>query len=346
MEGIIAKRSLRSSSMNTRYNRGFNKKDSINSVYRKSLAVRRKINSEDTANKSFIQKVIFNIKMKLWIQAINSMCMLILIVSCSMLNIKLINNNKYVRIVKNEYKKDYPQSSIKKEIKSLLKYGYNGVLKVVPDRVENNLKNMYKDVKEKLKEAKKSSNIAVYTDSNKDDKKEEKTEKRIQENNSIYANAEESEEKIQYQEAVSAISSQDPYIKYINDNNIKFVMPTKGTISSRFGEREVIFSDIDSYHTGIDIANKKGTDIVASTDGKVTKVSSNKYNGNFVEITNQKIVTKYIHMDSISIKQEAIVKAGDKIGKMGESGYATGPHLHFEVVIDGTKIDPAKVLNI
>ena len=123
-------------------------------------------------------------------------------------------------------------------------------------------------------------------------------------------------------------------------------MPTNGTVSSSFGAREVIFEDIDSYHTGVDIANKKGTSIFSSTDGTVTKVANNKYNGNFVEITNGKLVTKYAHMDRVSIKQGAEVKAGDLIGYMGETGYATGPHLHFEVVIDSIKIDPGKVLDL
>ena len=85
---------------------------------------------------------------------------------------------------------------------------------------------------------------------------------------------------------------------------------------------------------------------MASTDGTVTKVANNKYNGNFVEITNGKVVTKYTHMDSVSIQNGVNVKAGDVIGKMGETGYATGPHLHFEVVIDNVKIDPAKVLDL
>ena len=78
----------------------------------------------------------------------------------------------------------------------------------------------------------------------------------------------------------------------------------------------------------------------------MTKVANNKYNGNFVEITNGKVVTKYAHMDSISIKYGTEVKAGDLIGYMGETGYATGPHLHFEVVVDSVKIDPAKVLGL
>ena len=346
MEGIVAKRCLRESRISTNYDKKykvFNKKDSINSLYRKSAIINRRINNEDSKQKSLIDKVVFKAKMKLWVQAISALCLLVIVISCSMINVKVINDNKYIKWVKSEYKKEYDITSIKKEIKKLFIYCYKGVLKIVPDRVENSMKSIYRDAKGKFIENKESSNLSIYQD---ESDKEVKEESKVDlENTGVGASIDE-EEKVEFKEAVSAISSQDTYLKYIKDNNIKFIMPTKGNITSGFGAREEIFSDIDSYHTGIDIANKKGTDIIASHDGKVTKVSNNKYNGNFVEITNGKVITKYAHMDSVSIKQGASVKAGSVIGKMGETGYATGPHLHFEVVVDGVKIDPTKVLNM
>lgn len=352
MEGVVAKRCLRSSSVGSAYNsytRGFNRKQNINSVYKKSLSIGRRINKEESVNKSFIEKHIFNIKMKLWIQSISAMCILIITICISMFDINLIDNNKYVKMLKNEYGKNYPINSIKSGIKSGFKYCYSGLIKVVPDKVENKLKAMYLDVKNALKEDNKETQnvVNIYNEEQDVEIIEEKGE-----NNGVGVSIEEDvpseeiEKTPEYETAVSTISSEDPYLKYIYDNNIKFVMPTNGTVSSSFGAREVIFEDIDSYHTGVDIANKKGTNIVSSTDGTVTKVANNKYNGNFVEITNGRLVTKYAHMDSVSIKQGAVVKAGDLIGYMGETGYATGPHLHFEVVIDSVKIDPSKVLDI
>jgi len=350
MEGVVAKRCLRSSSVGnsySEYTRSFNRKETINNVYRKNLSIGRKVNKGESANKSFIEKIIFNIKMKLWIQSISAMCILIIVIAVSLLDINLIDNNKYVKIIKSEYIKNYPINDIKTGIKNGFKYCYSALIKIVPDKVKNKIEGMYLDVKNALKEENKD-NINIY---NEEPNNEEKTEDKS-ENNGVGVSiaedvpSEEIQETTEYQTAVSTISSEDLHLQYIYDNNIKFVMPTNGSVSSSFGAREVIFEDIDSYHTGVDIANKKGTNIVASIDGIVTKVSNNKYNGNFVEITNEKVVTKYAHMDSVSIKQGASVKAGDLIGYMGETGYATGPHLHFEVVVDSVKIDPAKVLDL
>ncbi len=355
MEGIVAKRCLRSSSIGnsySRYNRSFNRKDSLSDVCRKSLSIGRKINKEESVNKSFIEKHIFNIKMKLWIQSISAMCVLIVVISVNMFDINLIDNNKYVKMIKKEYSKDYPMNKIKKGAKKGVKYCYLGLIKIVPDEVENKVKSMYLDVKKALTEDNKNDKNQVTIYAEEENKEESSNEIENDgvgvsiDENIVSDKIEAEEEKIEYETAVSTISSEDPYLQYIYDNNIEFVMPTNGTVSSSFGAREVIFEDIDSYHTGVDIANRKGTNIVASTAGTVTKVANNKYNGNFVEITNGRLITKYAHMDSVSIKQGTEVKAGDLLGYMGETGYATGPHLHFEVVIDSVKIDPSKVLDL
>ncbi len=349
MEGIVAKRCLRANSVSG-YNKYSNNrkftKDNVERVYKRNNTISKRLNKEETTNKKFLKKILFNIKMKLWIQSISAMCILILIISCNMLDIKLITNNKYVKMLKEEYNRNYPISSILKGAKSVSKYCYSGISKIIPDKIENKIKRIYVDIKNKFSEDNKK-NVVIYNDVKEEPKQEEKTE--TSENNGVGVSIKEDEESVnisEKKEAVSAISSQDPYLAYIKENNIKFVMPTTGTLSSPFGAREVIFEDIDSYHTGIDIANVKGTKIVSSIDGKVTKVANNKYNGNFVEITNGKVVTKYAHMDSVSIKQGVTVKAGDTIGKMGDTGYVTGPHLHFEVVINNVKIDPGKVLDI
>lgn len=144
---------------------------------------------------------------------------------------------------------------------------------------------------------------------------------------------------------VSSVSSEASILDKINDTNVKFIKPLSGVITSRFGAREPIFEGVDSYHTGIDIATDTGKTIVSSTDGTVTVATNNKYNGNYVEVTNGKIVTKYCHMSKISVKKGAKIKAGDKVGEVGSTGLATGPHLHFEVVYDGTKINPELVLD-
>jgi len=284
-------------------------------------------------------------KIILWMQCVGAMCLAILLIVIDILDINYIDSNKYIIKLKEEYNKSYSISDIKNKSINVAKYSAKSVIKVVPERVQNKFKSIYADVKEVFNNSENSS-IVIYEE----EPTEEKSENNIvMQNDGIGVSIVETEEILEEEktvEVVSAISSEDNELKYIRENNITFVMPTKGTITSEFGAREVIFTDIDPYHTGLDIANIKGTEIVASTDGIVTKVANNKYNGNFVEITNGKVITKYAHMDSVSITNGATVKSGEIIGKMGETGYATGPHLHFEVVVEGVKINPAKVLNI
>lgn len=339
MEGIVAKRCLRQSSLGD-YSRGINTNNTFNSIYRKNSSISKKINKEEKINKGLIERLKYKMKMTLWIQSISSMCFLILIISCSMMDIELIDNNKYIKTFKTEYIKNYSLNELKGKVKSGSKYCTFKILKLVPDKIKSKFRGIYLDLKKEFN-PKEESNVNIYNESSKE------VQISLQENNGIGVSIEENvqnQEDILQEIAVSTISSEDKELDYIKNNNIKFVLPTVGTVSSTFGDREVIFKDIDPYHTGVDIANVKGTNIVSSIDGVVTKVANNKYNGNFVEITNGGVVTKYAHMNSVSVRQGVNVKAGDLIGKMGATGYSTGPHLHFEVVVEGVKINPAKVL--
>jgi len=255
-------------------------------------------------------------KIILWMQCVGAMCLAILLIVIDILDINYIDSNKYIIKLKEEYNKSYSISDIKNKSINVAKYSAKSVIKVVPERVQNKFKSIYADVKEVFNNSENSS-IVIYEE----EPTEEKSENNIvMQNDGIGVSIVETEEILEEEktvEVVSAISSEDNELKYIRENNITFVMPTKGTITSEFGAREVIFTDIDPYHTGLDIANIKGTEIVASTDGIVTKVANNKYNGNFVEITNGKVITKYAHMDSVSITNGATVKSGEIIGKMG-----------------------------
>ena len=345
MEGIVAKRCLRQSSIGKEmYGSRVNKKNILNEIYRKNDTISKSLNKEESNTRNLFEKFVFKTKMKLWIQSISAMCILILLIVISMLNVSVIDNNKYVVILKKEYGKNYSLEYIKSKAKSGIKYGYKGLKYVVSDRVENKFRGIYSDIKNIFKKEN-NNNVVIYEEI----KDNQLSETSDDVKNGVGVSIDENVQSIDIsdvKEESSAISIEDSSLEYIKNNNIKFIMPTKGTISSGYGAREVIFKDIDSYHTGLDIANKKGTDIVAATDGVVTKVANNKYNGNFIEITYKDIITKYAHMDSVSVKKGKEIKAGEKIGVMGETGYTTGPHLHFEVVVNGIKIDPAKVLNL
>jgi len=144
---------------------------------------------------------------------------------------------------------------------------------------------------------------------------------------------------------ISSISIMDLDVQFIKSKNISIISPTSGVVTSRYGVRQVIFPGVDPYHTGIDIANKKGTEILSATNGKVTKVEyNNKYYGNFIEITENQTIFKYAHLDSINVKLGDIIKQKNKIGLMGNTGMSTGTHLHFEIRINDRSVNPEELL--
>jgi murein DD-endopeptidase MepM/ murein hydrolase activator NlpD len=124
-----------------------------------------------------------------------------------------------------------------------------------------------------------------------------------------------------------------------------FIKPCKGEITSGFGYRVHPIFGVRKMHTGVDIGGSKGTAIHAAGDGKVIETGWGGGYGNMVIIDHGKgRSTLYGHMSRITCNTGDVVKAGDKIGEMGSTGYATGNHLHFEVRINGDPVNPLKAL--
>ena len=99
-------------------------------------------------------------------------------------------------------------------------------------------------------------------------------------------------------------------------------------------------------HRGIDYAAPTGTPIIAAGDGRVTKASRTRANGRYVVIQHgQQFVTKYLHLSKFGrgIKAGRNVKQGQIIGYVGQTGYATGPHLHYEFLVNGVHKNPRTV---
>ncbi len=115
-----------------------------------------------------------------------------------------------------------------------------------------------------------------------------------------------------------------------------FVMPTRGAWTSGFGYRWGVL------HGGIDIANSIGTPILAASDGVVIDAGPTGGYGNWVKLRHSDgTVTLYGHLSSWQVEIGQRVWAGDQIAKMGNTGNSTGPHLHFEVLLNGTdRVDP------
>ncbi len=138
----------------------------------------------------------------------------------------------------------------------------------------------------------------------------------------------------------------DPTGKVYKTINLKTVWPVKGVITLGFGESDLPYQ---VFHTGIDIANpngKVGDLIVAFMPGKVTYADEISWGyGRHVIIDHgDNITTVYGHLNTINVKQGQEVKLGQVIGTEGETGWATGPHLHFEVRVFGIPVNPRAFL--
>lgn len=125
-----------------------------------------------------------------------------------------------------------------------------------------------------------------------------------------------------------------------------FLLPAKGPISSPFGLKRFFNKQARRPHSGIDIAAPKGSNIIAPADGKVILTGEFFFNGNSIFIDHgQGLITLYCHMDQLDIAVGDTVKAGDIIGKVGSTGRVTGPHLHWTVSLNNTRVEPLLFLN-
>jgi murein DD-endopeptidase MepM/ murein hydrolase activator NlpD len=125
-----------------------------------------------------------------------------------------------------------------------------------------------------------------------------------------------------------------------------FLFPVRGDISSRFGNRPDPFTGIVRFHNGVDITNKLDTPITAAMAGKVGAVGFNPNYGRFVIINHPGTgyQTLYGHLDKILVSKGENVKQGEPIGKLGDTGYSTGPHLHFSIFKNNEPVDPLRYL--
>ena len=133
--------------------------------------------------------------------------------------------------------------------------------------------------------------------------------------------------------------------KNINTTTINPVlamtMPTLGIESSEFGVRRFINGTPRNRHTGLDIAAPEGTNVYAPLDGLILLSEEFFYRGNIVYIDHGNgLISSFSHLQKSLVKKNKKVKTGDLIGKVGKTGRVTGPHLHWEVSIMGTTVDP------
>ena len=123
------------------------------------------------------------------------------------------------------------------------------------------------------------------------------------------------------------------------------IRPVDGWITSKFGYRKSPFTGSKEFHSGLDIANKSGTKLIATANGRVSYAAKKMYIGNLIIIDHGfGRVTKYGHLKKLFVKRGQKVKRGDVIGLLGNTGRSTGPHVHYEVRINGTPVNPLKYI--
>ena len=123
------------------------------------------------------------------------------------------------------------------------------------------------------------------------------------------------------------------------------IWPVVGFISSSFGGRSSPFGGGGQFHKGLDISNRMGTPVLAPAQGAVILAARDGAYGNSVEINHGGgIVTKYGHMQRWAVQPGPWVKRGEIIGYIGLSGRTTGPHLHYEVRLNGVPVNPMRYI--
>ena len=123
------------------------------------------------------------------------------------------------------------------------------------------------------------------------------------------------------------------------------IRPVVGWVTSKFGYRKSPYTSLREFHKGLDIAARRGTPIVASADGVVSFSGRKGLLGNLVTIDHgHGMVTRYAHAHKRLVRRFQKVKRGDKIALVGNTGKSTGPHLHYEVHLNGVPVNPEKYI--
>lgn len=126
-----------------------------------------------------------------------------------------------------------------------------------------------------------------------------------------------------------------------------FILPVEGPITGVYGSQRILNGQPRSPHSGVDFAASKGTSVRSPANGIVRLVAMNMYlMGNTLMIDHGLgVVSIFIHLNSISTREGDRIEQGEIVARVGKTGRATGPHLHWGVSVGTTSIDPARLIN-
>ena len=128
-------------------------------------------------------------------------------------------------------------------------------------------------------------------------------------------------------------------------NHTPSVWPVQGWVTSGFGYRTNPFTGLTQMHEGLDISNRIGTPVIAPADGVVSDVGNDIAVGKVLVIFHGfGMTTRYGHLHKVFVRVGQRVKRGEKIAEVGMTGKTTGPHLHYEVKINGVAVNPTRYI--
>lgn len=152
----------------------------------------------------------------------------------------------------------------------------------------------------------------------------------------------------------SLMKAQQAHLRTIDPFDIDIVpdlrpVPDKVPLGSMFGMRRHPILNVDKMHMGVDFPAPAGTPVLATATGRVQKVitraDSSSYGKHIVLEHDELYLSLYAHLSGVAVSPGQIVIEGDTIGFVGSTGRSTNPHLHYEIIRDGQRIDPAKVIH-
>jgi murein DD-endopeptidase MepM/ murein hydrolase activator NlpD len=140
---------------------------------------------------------------------------------------------------------------------------------------------------------------------------------------------------------VAAIQELKRHWRVAPDTDPGFLLPAEGRLAGRFGLRRFFNGEPRSPHVGLDVAVARGTPIKSSALGNVLAIDDYFFNGKTVFVDHGNgLITMYCHLDRIDVQSGETVAKGQRLGLSGSTGRATGPHLHWSVVLNGAMVDP------
>ncbi len=123
------------------------------------------------------------------------------------------------------------------------------------------------------------------------------------------------------------------------------IWPTMGWVTSGFGFRTDPFTGLTQMHEGLDISNRVGTPVVSPAEGIISDTGNDLIHGKMLVISHGfGMTTRYAHLSKITVRVGQKVKRGDKVAEVGLTGRTTGPHLHYEVKLNGISANPMRYI--